>query len=77
MICAALRLHAPVASNSRVANKDTVLPTGGGKDGKSPLFVPKGTSVRFSTHHIHRNKGIYGDDVEEFRPDRWDTLRPK
>ncbi|KAJ3495176.1 hypothetical protein NLG97_g3578 [Lecanicillium saksenae] len=72
-----LRLYAPVTTNSRVANKDTVLPRGGGEDGQSPLFVPKGTTCRFSTYHIHRDEGFYGKDVNEFRPERWDTLRPK
>lgn len=73
----ALRLYPPVTTNSRVANKDTVLPKGGGKDGQSPLFVPKGTTCRFSTYHIHRDEKFYGKDVEEFRPERWNAIRLK
>lgn len=43
----ALRLNPPVATNSREALRDTVLPTGGGPDGKSPTVVLKGTVVRY------------------------------
>ncbi|KAJ6446821.1 molybdenum cofactor synthesis protein 2B [Purpureocillium lavendulum] len=71
----ALRLWAPVVTNMRTANRDTVLPRGGGPDGQAPLFVPKGTSVRFVLYSLHRRKDVYGDDAEEFRPERWDNLR--
>ncbi|KFA64759.1 hypothetical protein S40285_01396 [Stachybotrys chlorohalonatus IBT 40285] len=72
----ALRLWPPVAANFRAANKDVVLPRGGGPDGKSPLFVPRGTGCRWSTWSMHRRRDLYGEDAEEFRPERWDTLRP-
>ncbi|CAH0022824.1 unnamed protein product [Clonostachys rhizophaga] len=70
-----LRLWAPVVTNMRCAAKDTVLPKGGGADGQSPLFVPKGTAVRWSLHSLHRRKDIFGEDAHEFRPERWETLR--
>jgi cytochrome P450 len=70
-----LRLWAPVSSNLRMAAHDTVLPKGGGPDGQSPLFVPKGSSCRFSLYSLHRRKDLYGEDAEEFRPERWETLR--
>ena len=38
----ALRLWPVVPLNSREAVRDTILPTGGGKDHKSPIFIPKG-----------------------------------
>ncbi|KAG9529085.1 cytochrome P450 alkane hydroxylase-like protein, partial [Aureobasidium melanogenum] len=60
----------------RVANKDTVLPLGGGKDGKSPLFVPKGSVMVVNIHSANRRKEIYGENAEEFRPERWEDLRP-
>ncbi|KAG9652731.1 cytochrome P450 alkane hydroxylase-like protein, partial [Aureobasidium melanogenum] len=60
----------------RVANKDTVLPLGGGKDGKSPLFVPKGTALIVNIHSANRRKDVYGEDAEAFRPERWEDLRP-
>ncbi|KAM4054363.1 cytochrome p450 [Hirsutella rhossiliensis] len=71
----ALRLWPPVPSNMRTASRDMILPRGGGPDGKSPLFVPKGTECRYSTYSLQRRKDIYGEDAEEFRPERWETLR--
>jgi cytochrome P450 len=58
-----------------MANKDVVLPKGGGPDGQSPLFVPKGTNCRWILYSLHRRKDLYGEDAEEFRPERWETLR--
>lgn len=51
--------------------RDTVLPTGGGPDGSSPVLVRKDTIVHFSTYALHRRKDLWGDDAEEFRPERW------
>ncbi|KAK8078301.1 cytochrome P450 52A12 [Apiospora saccharicola] len=41
-----------------------------------PVFVPKGTVVGWSCYVLHRNRAYYGDDADEFRPERWETLRP-
>ena len=62
--------------NSREAFEDTVLPVGGGPDGKSPIFVPKGRVVAWSVFAMHRRKDFFGEDADEFRPERWETLRP-
>lgn len=72
----ALRLHPVVPANSRMAIADTVLPKGGGPDGESPLFIPKKTVVQYHVYVMHRRKDLYGDDAEEFRPERWETIRP-
>jgi cytochrome P450 len=61
--------------NMRLAIRDTVLPLGGGPDCKSPLFIPKGWSVGYSPYTMHRRPDLYGPDSEEFRPERWETLR--
>ncbi|QIW97180.1 hypothetical protein AMS68_002698 [Peltaster fructicola] len=66
-----LRLHPVVPNNSRSALEDTTLPIGGGPDGKSPLFCPKGQVVAWSVYALHRRKDYYGEDAEEFRPERW------
>jgi len=71
-----LRVHPVVPGNSRFAIRDTVLPLGGGPDGKHPLFVPKGTMVGYSPYTMHRRKDIYGPDADEFKPERWESLRP-
>ncbi|KAH8682000.1 cytochrome P450 [Xylariales sp. PMI_506] len=71
----ALRLNPPVPTNSRSAVRDTILPTGGGPDGKSPIFIPKGTMCRYQPYTMHRRPDIYGDDADEFRPERWETLK--
>lgn len=67
-----LRLHPVVPRNEREALQDTVLPLGGGKDGLSPVFVPKGTLVCYNVYAMHRRTDIYGPDAEEFRPERWE-----
>ncbi|KAL4802213.1 putative cytochrome P450 alkane hydroxylase [Aspergillus unguis] len=74
-----LRLHPVVPRNERRAIRDTVLPLGGGKDGLAPVFVPKGTLVAYNIYAMHRRTDIYGPDVEEFGPERWEggTLQPR
>ncbi|KAL8654522.1 MAG: hypothetical protein Q9226_003403 [Calogaya cf. arnoldii] len=66
------RLYPVQPSNSRVANRDTILPTGGGADGKSPLFVAENTMVSYSITALHRRESIWGADADEFRPERWE-----
>ena len=71
-----LRLMPVVPGNSRQAIRDTVLPIGGGKDGRSPIFVPEGQVVSYSPWSMHRREDFYGPDALEFKPERWETLRP-
>ncbi|KAI1745229.1 cytochrome P450 [Xylaria scruposa] len=35
------------------------------------MYFPEGTSVGCMPAAIHLNKGVFGDDVDEFRPERW------
>lgn len=71
----ALRLYPVVPVNSRTANKDTTLPRGGGPDGKSPIFVPKGRACDYSVFVMHRRKDLWGADADEFVPERWEKRR--
>ncbi|KAF7846486.1 hypothetical protein BT93_L4250 [Corymbia citriodora subsp. variegata] len=71
-----LRLFPVVPSNARIAMNDTVLPVGGGDDEKSPVFVPKGTLVTYTVWSMHRRKDLWGEDAEEFKPERWQSARP-
>lgn len=66
-----LRLHPVVPANSREAFEDTILPLGGGPDGSAPLFIKKGQVVAWSVWSMHRRKDFYGEDAEDFKPDRW------
>lgn len=72
----ALRLYPIAPFNLRQAKTDTCLPVGGGPDGESPVFVPKGREVLFSLHAMHRDPEVYGPDADEYRPERWADLRP-
>ena len=76
----ALRLLPPVPINQRYTRKDTVLPHGGGPDGKSPMFAAKGSRVFYSVYAMHRLPEIWGPDAQEYRPERWldekNPLRP-
>lgn len=65
-----LRLYPVVPENARLAVCDTILPVGGGPDGKSPVFVAKGQLAYWSVWTMHRRKDLYGKDAEEFRPER-------
>ncbi|MCJ1384415.1 hypothetical protein MMC17_007531 [Xylographa soralifera] len=67
-----LRLFPPVPVNTRTARKTTFLPTGGGPDGSSPVLIRRGDNVAYCVYAMHRRKDLYGDDAEEFRPERWD-----
>lgn len=32
--------------------------------------------MQWSLYGMHRRKDFYGEDAEEFKPERWTTLRP-
>ncbi|KAF2473107.1 pisatin demethylase [Lindgomyces ingoldianus] len=65
----ALRVHPPVVNLfSRVVPKggDTVTVDG------EEVFLPGGTMIGYSAWSMHRNnKGLYGEDAQIFRPERW------
>ena len=67
-----LRVYPPVPLNNRTANKDTILPRGGGPDGTAPILVRKGEVVVFSQYVNARRKNIFGPDADDFRPERWE-----
>ncbi|THC94053.1 hypothetical protein EYZ11_006462 [Aspergillus tanneri] len=71
-----LRLHPVIPGNGRESLRDTILPVGGGPDGKSPIFIPRGARVAYTVYAMHRREDIFGPDAEEFNPDRWHTIRP-
>ncbi|KAI5361304.1 putative cytochrome P450 [Septoria linicola] len=70
------RLWPVVPGNGRRSNKNTTLPRGGGSKGDQPIFIPKDTPVDYSIHVMHRRKDLWGEDAEQFRPERFENRRP-
>jgi cytochrome P450 len=63
-----LRIHPPVTD---VMPKQ--VPAGGDSfvvEGKQ-YFFPGGTTIGYNVQGLHRRKDIFGEDAEEFRPERW------
>ncbi|TGO49923.1 hypothetical protein BCON_0196g00150 [Botryotinia convoluta] len=71
-----LRLHPVAPTNTRIALQDTILPTRGGPQGTSPIFVKKGQIVFASFHALHMLAPCFQPDPDIFRPERWETVRP-
>ncbi|KAI0478575.1 cytochrome P450 [Xylariaceae sp. FL0804] len=72
-----LRLHPIFPLLGRVALRDTKLPLGGGLRQDRSVFIPKGSTVVMSNYALHRNPEVFGDDVETFNPDRWNSIKPR
>jgi cytochrome P450 len=66
-----LRMYPSVPWNSRRSTRDTSLPCGGGKDGLSPIFVPKGTETVYIVQLMQRQPEFWGLDADTFKPERW------
>ncbi|KAK6974831.1 cytochrome P450 [Favolaschia claudopus] len=74
-----LRVHSPVLANKRFAVKDDVVPLGKpfiGKDGKERDCIPvrKGQTLHIPMLAVNTDKSVWGEDADEFRPERWDNL---
>lgn len=70
----ALRLASPTPTTVRAAARDTTLPQGGGPEGKDPIYIPKGTVVMLTLFNLHHREDIWGKDVDEFKPERWEQF---
>ena len=71
-----LRLYPSVPVNTRTVHRTTVLPTGGGPHGSSPVLVRQGDNVAYCVYAMHRRKDLFGEDASEFRPNRWEEDMP-
>ncbi|KZP14971.1 cytochrome P450 [Athelia psychrophila] len=76
-----VRLYAPIPFMERTANKDTVLPFSQpivGIDGTdiSEVAIPKGTKVTVAVMRANRDPEIWGDDAQEWKPERWLASSP-
>ncbi|KAI9655175.1 MAG: hypothetical protein M1821_005658 [Bathelium mastoideum] len=71
-----LRLTPFATLNMRICLQDTILPVGGGINGKEPLYVQKGDVVETGFYAMHRDKDLWGPDAEQFKPERWERAYP-
>eukprot|EP00760_Papus_ankaliazontas_P024563 PhM_4_TR2389/c1_g1_i4/m.10324 len=62
-----LRVFPPVAVVVREVMEPVTLPGSG-------AHLEKGAWVTIPTYVAHHNPNVWGDDVEEFRPERWEHL---
>ena len=58
-----LRLHPVVPAISVTSKEDDVLPDG--------VNVPRGTRVLIACYTMGRDKKVYGEDADTFKPERW------
>ena len=60
----------------RAAKNETTLPKGGGPNGELPVYIAPGTRIISNFYALHRDKSVFGPEVEVFDPDRWDSISP-
>ncbi|CAN8272765.1 unnamed protein product [Cochlearia groenlandica] len=62
-VCETLRLYPPVPFNHKSPAKPDLLPSGHRVDENVKIVIP--------TYALGRMRSIWGDDAEDFRPERW------
>ncbi len=72
VVAEVVRLYPTGPLNARKAFVNTVLPVGGGADGKSPVAVKAGTTVAYNTYLLHRRDELWGEGSWDFKPERWE-----
>ena len=63
IILEAIRLQPPVPINEKLATKDVEFPSG--------IKIYEGEIVSFSPHATQRMPSVWGEDAEEYKPERW------
>ncbi|WFD01272.1 hypothetical protein MYAM1_004034 [Malassezia yamatoensis] len=75
-----VRMLPSVPSTVRVALKDDVVPLSksykraDGKGTYNSIVIPKGHELFIPLNTIQLSKEIWGEDAQDFNPDRWDNL---
>jgi len=77
-----LRLHAPTLWMTRRTLKDTVMPVTKpihGVDGTPMSEIPlaAGTDIMIGIWHANINPDVWGEDVNEWKPERWLSPLPR
>lgn len=62
-LCETLRLYPPIAFEHKSPAEPDTLPSG--------HHVKPGTRILFSLYALGRMKSVWGQDCEEFKPERW------
>ncbi|WVW82196.1 hypothetical protein I302_104202 [Kwoniella bestiolae CBS 10118] len=63
-----LRLYPPVPLNIRRTVRPSLLPT---SQGGPPMYMPGNTSIILAFILMQRDPAVWGEDVDEFNPERW------
>ncbi|KAH8985283.1 cytochrome P450 [Lactarius akahatsu] len=74
-----LRINAPVSATQRFAMHDAEIPLQKPfKDNRgimqSSIRLSKGDTITIPIHLLNRSTEIWGDDANEFRPERWESV---
>ncbi|KAH7337785.1 cytochrome P450 [Rhizoctonia solani] len=74
-----LRFHSPVPNVPREANQDVQIPVSKSYKDKygverNHISLQKGDMIIVPILTLHRMKEIWGEDAQEFRPERWENL---
>jgi cytochrome P450 len=41
------------------------------------MLIPKGSTIAMTYYALHRNPSIFREDIETFRPERWNSIKPE
>lgn len=64
-----LRLYTPVPLNERTSLRASLIP---GAPGAKPIYMPgPQVGIGYSDMLMHRRHDLWGEDADEFNPERW------
>ncbi|KAF9261497.1 cytochrome P450 [Marasmius fiardii PR-910] len=77
-----MRVYPPVHRLARTTLKDAVLPLSTPvtcSDGSvvNEIFIPRNTEILISIVNSNRNKAIWGEDADDWKPERWLSPLPQ
>ncbi|GJN72645.1 hypothetical protein PLIIFM63780_006708 [Purpureocillium lilacinum] len=66
-----LRMHPPISTTSRIVTEPIPVQT----RTNDAAVIPAGAHLFASIHLLHHDKLVWGDNADEFVPERWEGLR--